>query len=498
MSPKASESSTIWRHGRVYLLGNFLNRLAGLFLIPVYTKFLSPEEFGVYALIVVVTDLIAGALGLGVGNALARVYLGYAKEQDRRRVISTTLLAFCAIGVVFLLMSWPFANAVGHRLFGDDAHTTPILLALAGLVFATLSTVQLDYYRVRKESGTFLWLSLAKSALMLVLNIAFVIGLGLGVSGIFLGTLLAFAPLSLVLLLVILRQAGLGFSLPMLRELLRLGSPIVPAVLFDAAGTFIERYLLNLYMSTAHVGFYALGARLAQLIRMFVTQPFNQIYVVRRFETFGDAETQVQLSEVFLYFMILITSAGLGLSLMAPEIITVISTPAYMPAAQVIPFLALGICFNAIWMSHWEVGVVQVKRTGVVPLVSAACLLIGAGLAAVLIRRFGLVGAGIAMMAMHLSRMILMAIISKRLCPDQPPLETLRIATTIALAIAVYTFSALMFNNDVNVGTAALKMLLLLAFAVIVFFSPIVGPAGRSLALTSLRGSRACVPVRVP
>jgi O-antigen/teichoic acid export membrane protein len=486
----ASESRTIWKHGRVYLLGNILNRFAGLLLLPVYTRFLSPEEFGVYALIVVVTDLIAGVLGLGIGNALARVYFGYENEQDRNRVISTALIAFCVIGPVFVLLSWPVADEASFLLFGGDAHTSSVRLALVALIFATLSTVQLDYYRIRKNSGTFLWLSLVKSALLLVFNVAFVIWLGLGVSGIFLGTLVAFASLSLVLLVVILRQTGLSVSLSMLRELLGLGLPIVPAILLDASGKFIERYLLNLYLSTAYVGFYALGARLAQLMGMFVTHPFNQIYVVRRFETIGDTAVYGQLSKVFLYFMILITTAGLGLSLMAPEIITLIATPAYMPAAQVIPFLALGSCFQAINVSHWELGIVQVRQTAVVPLVSAACLVIGAALAVSLIWQFGLVGAGIAAMVTQLSRMILMAIISKRLCRDQPPLETMRIASVIALAIVAYAFSAAMFGTAVNAGTAVLKILVFLAFVALVLLSPIVGSAGRSLVFAFLRRPR--------
>jgi O-antigen/teichoic acid export membrane protein len=487
----ASESSMIWKHGRIFLLGNILNRFAGLLLLPVYTRFLSPEEFGVYALIVVVTDLIAGVLGLGIGNALARVYFGYVNEQDRHRVISTALIAFCVIGPVFVLLSWPISDEASLWLFGGEAHVTAIRLALVSLIFATLSTVQLDYFRIRKASGTFLWLSVVKSGLMLAFNIAFVIWFGLGVAGIFLGTLVAFASLSLVLLVAILRQTGIGFSWSIMRELLGLGLPIVPAILLDATGKFIERYLLNLYLSTAYVGFYALGARLAQLMGMFVTHPFNQIYVVRRFETIGDAAVQGQLSKVFLYFMILITSAGLGLSLMAPEIVTLIATPAYMPAAQVIPFLALGSCFQAMNVSHWEVGIVQVRQTAVVPLVSAACLVVGAALSVALIWKIGLVGAAIAAMVTQASRMMLMATISKRLCPDQPPLETAKIVSVIALAIAFYCVSAATFGNIVNISTMALKAIWFGVFIGIVLFSPIVGAAGRSMAFQFLRRSRA-------
>ena len=43
-----TESRLIWRHGRIYGVGNLLNRTAGLVLIPVYTHKLSVEEFGVY------------------------------------------------------------------------------------------------------------------------------------------------------------------------------------------------------------------------------------------------------------------------------------------------------------------------------------------------------------------------------------------------------------------------------------------------------------------
>ncbi|MEQ8234313.1 MAG: oligosaccharide flippase family protein, partial [Gammaproteobacteria bacterium] len=80
---KRGELATIWKHGRVYSVANVLNRVAGLVLLPVYLHVLQPAEYGLLAVVTLTADVLGVVLGLGLGRALLRLYVGAADETAR-------------------------------------------------------------------------------------------------------------------------------------------------------------------------------------------------------------------------------------------------------------------------------------------------------------------------------------------------------------------------------------------------------------------------------
>ena len=249
----ASEAATILKHGWIYTVANIVNRAAGLLLLPLYAKVLAPSEFGVYALIGVVGDILAVMLMIGMNNAFTVVYFEHAEEKDRARVVSTTLLGLGAATLGLLALSWPGGWAISLGLFGDAGYATVVAVALASIALSTVFELGLAYYRVRKRSGMCLLVSIAKAVLLLGLNLVFLLGLDLGVSGIFLANGAAFSVLGLTLMVSILAKTGVSFSPAILRRVVTLGLPFMPQSLLDIANQFIARYLLNVLMTTAAV-----------------------------------------------------------------------------------------------------------------------------------------------------------------------------------------------------------------------------------------------------
>ena len=95
MSGKESEFRAVWRQGRVYGLGNALNRVAALLLIPVLLHSLSTEEWGAYALILIFSQALSMGASV-INDAMARVYYDYDDEPARRQVDDLTERAAAA------------------------------------------------------------------------------------------------------------------------------------------------------------------------------------------------------------------------------------------------------------------------------------------------------------------------------------------------------------------------------------------------------------------
>lgn len=480
----ASEAGNIIRHGWLFMLANVVNRAAGLLLLPLYTKVLTPPEFGVYALVVVVSDLLAVMLMIGMSNAFTAVYFEHDEGRDRRRVVSTCLLALFGVSVAMLGLAYPAGLAGSWAMFGSGQHAVVMALALGSVALTTLFELALAYYRVRKRSGLCLAVSLAKVVALLGFNLLFLWGMGLGVEGIFLANGGSFAVLGLGLMAVILRENGVGFSWPVLKRVGKLGLPYMPQSLLDIANSFVARWLLNILLTTAAVGIFAFGMRLAQILYMFLTASFLQIWSVSRLEA-GRETDPVQADLVFHLFVTLLTATGLGMALVSPEILWLIASDAYAPVLDCMPFLLLAYVLHGVRMNP-EVAILKARRVGVLPWISAASLVVGTALAVVLVWRWGVLGAALANLGREVFQILLTETMRRRLCQDDVPLNAARVGWIIAPAALAYVAGASLFGDAVDATVTAQKVLLTVLFVGVALFGPGIGPAGRGVLLKML------------
>ena len=75
----SKEIRLLARHSAVYSLGTFMQRIVALLLLPVYTRFLTPHDYGVKELIGLSTDVIAILLATAISAAFYRFYFSYEK-----------------------------------------------------------------------------------------------------------------------------------------------------------------------------------------------------------------------------------------------------------------------------------------------------------------------------------------------------------------------------------------------------------------------------------
>ena len=80
------------RDAGVYGLGIVATRLVGFFMIPIYTRVLTPADYGVLDAISRLVDALSLLLALGVAQSVMRYYNEPVDEAGRRRFESTALL----------------------------------------------------------------------------------------------------------------------------------------------------------------------------------------------------------------------------------------------------------------------------------------------------------------------------------------------------------------------------------------------------------------------
>ena len=114
------------KHTAVYGSGFVATAAVSLVLVPVYTHYLSPSDYGLLALMLVLYGLMKTVYDLGFTNSVARFFFdeqGIDESGLRLRKMGSTALAFLAgYGGLLSASLWLFDDDVARLLTGDSAH----------------------------------------------------------------------------------------------------------------------------------------------------------------------------------------------------------------------------------------------------------------------------------------------------------------------------------------------------------------------------------------
>ena len=450
---------------KIYGLGSIINRAAGFILIPLYTHVLTPEEFGIYALIVVTAELSGILLSRGFSTAMIRVYIDCESDIDRAKVASTAFIGFSILSLLIALFVPLLSDGINPLLFDSADHSTIISLAIFGVIATLIFNFQLDYYRVNKKPWTYLWISTAKSFLMFAINILLVAYFELGVFGIVLGTLLASLFIIVPILIHLLRQLGIHFLIDKFKEMLKLGLPMLPSRAADAATQFTDKYFINLFFTTAMVGYYTLALRVSSLIHILIVSPFAQIWIVRRLETLKTSEGQSELNRIFSQFFALLTASALFFSLYSPEIITLIASDEYLDAIVIIPILCVASILMPIDM-NFQLGMLHAKKTHLIMGISIIAGIANVPLMYFLVSSYGAIGAAVALILTNTVRVIVSALFNHYYCDSGLRFEWGRAIALFIIATVLYLIAYQLYEQDVSLTGIFVKFILLIAFCI--------------------------------
>ena len=85
-----AELKRLGKHSAIYGLGGLVSRILAVLLLPLYTRYLSPSDYGVVETLIALTTVIGIALSAGIGSAFFRFYFDANEPAARRRVLRTS------------------------------------------------------------------------------------------------------------------------------------------------------------------------------------------------------------------------------------------------------------------------------------------------------------------------------------------------------------------------------------------------------------------------
>ena len=459
------EMRTAVRHMAVYGVGNILVKAVGFVMLPFYTHYFSPKDYGILEILDLSMSLFALVLNMGLTPAFLRVYAAAESPEAQRHVVSTGCIFGIATGAATFLAGVGFVGPATRLLFGPGVPSTYILLSFSALTLNYMANLPRTYLRALEASGTYTVVDTCGVFTLLALNVWFIAVLKVGLAGVLWSSVIVAGLQFSGLSVWALRRAGFWFRVGQLRYMLNFGVPLILSNLGLFVLNFSDRYFLQHLRSLDVVGVYAVGYKFGFMMNYLFVQPFFVMWQTRMYAIHANPEHRNVFRQFFAVFSLGLFFAGLAMSLFCSDVMRVMVEPRFAAGQDVVPVVVLAYVFYGLGY-YAQLGMLLTDRTKLIGVLGAATAALNLVLNYVLISRYGMMGAAWATLISFAANAAACYWGSQRVFPL--PLGLGRMWCGLLLAAALYLPFRLWTPLGWG-GTIALKLIALAAFPVLVW-----------------------------
>lgn len=460
-------------HSSIYGLGTMISQAVSFIMLPIYTRHLTPKDYGILEMIDTTNMLIGIAVTIGIGRGMSRFYYEEENSDYRNQVISTTYGISFAITIMLFPILYFLSPYFSQLIFSTLEYKQYFSISFFSLFMGAITDIGLIYYRLEKQPVHFITVSITRLISLIILNIIFIVYLHLGVMGILLSTLLSRITYSLIISTAILWKTKFRFSLKIAKKLISFCAPLIPANLFSTLIKQSDKYFVLYLMTVADAGIYSLSLKLGNAVHILITVPFIMAYIPRRFEIMKKPDAVQTYAQIFTYFSFLFILIGLSISVLIPEIIRIMATSDFYEAEQYIPLVVFSMYIFAC-QYHFDFGIEYSKKTKYFAYINVIIAGLHLSLNFFLISNYGIWGAVCASIIVLGFQSIFYLLISQKFY--RIDYELARIARFLFLAVVFYFFSAQIKFSNILLDTI-LKSHLLILFLIVAALLNIVKKA---------------------
>lgn len=448
----------------LYLFGLLLNRGVGFLLLPVYTSYLSVDEYGINAICTTLILVLGMTFTLSLEAPLTILYYKIKEEEAK------DLLVMISLSVIVLpLLLTTFLSFFGEPLisrFIPNVPWNPYLRMSIWVAFLGIpQLLPQAILRIRHQAGLNSLFNFASFAFSTSLILYFLIYKGEGVVSILKGQIISGIVFTVISIFLCARwsqkwmERRIRFSLWL--RAYKIGLGYFPHILSIWVLNVSDRWILNYFVPIADIGIYNIAYTLGMIVHLFgagLSSVYGPLYFQQSQEpSFRERFTRL-LSGIILVF----SWVTLAVSVSAPEILQIMTPPAYHRAADYVPWIAAGYWFS---VSIYQVGFTVIENQGkshLSVLISVPAALLNIILNWIFIPQFGILAASVNTLLAFVLMAGLSLVISRRY--DKLSFPWIAIIKLFAISIVIF-WMTFIFTDDLLLMPRILIKSGLLVFA---------------------------------
>lgn len=334
--------SKLLKNTLLYSVGEILPRAISLLLLPVYTRYLSPEDYGIssYTHTIILFLYVLGAFGLNTYTL--RFYFVHNEDKERRTLLGTVQIAILTLNVIILAFAFLIMPSVISHYQIQVPWNPYFRLAFIINFFECFSIIPLVVYRVRQEAIKFVALGLSRTVLTVILTLFFVVYQKRGLIGTFQAQLYVIIPYSLVYLFVMQKYAKWHLDWAYLREGLKFAAPLIPGTICYQLLSVSDRIILERYVGIGELGIYNVACQIALALNIIIQSGYRALEP-ELFRRFGKDDFYTFVRKTQSVFFGTIYIGAFTLCLYSQEFFWMMTSKSFHMGYMLMPALVVGV-----------------------------------------------------------------------------------------------------------------------------------------------------------
>lgn len=331
---------SLFKDTLIFALGSFGSKVILFFLVPLYTNFLTTEEYGIADLVFTTSQLIIPIVSIAIYEAVIR--FGLSKDQNPAEVLKVGL-TIGALGTLFTVATTP--------LFGFYSPISPWKWYLCVYVVLNFtSNILMSYLKVKDRNKRYAIISVTRTLIMALLNILLIAVLKTGVRGYLIANICATAVCVVLAATVgnaISDFTSASFNQTLCGEMIRYA---VPLILNDLSWWVIhssDKFMIEAMVSASALGLYTVATKIPSLINVIIAI-FTQAWGISSIKEVESSNDTKFYSNVFSIYSFLTFGAAIVLIAIIKPFMNIYVGAQFKEAWVFVPLLLISAIFSSI------------------------------------------------------------------------------------------------------------------------------------------------------
>ncbi|MEZ9845391.1 lipopolysaccharide biosynthesis protein [Vibrio breoganii] len=400
----------------VYLISTIISALIPFLLIPIFTRYLSAEQYGQIAMFSIFISATGGLLGLSVHGAANRRYYDNIDSHSLAIYNFNCILVLLLNVLAFILFLAIFSSFISEFL---NIPSSWLYIGVVCAVCSVILNIRQGQWQIRNKVISYATLQILNAILTSSFSIILIVIYSCGSEGRVWGILISLIIVLLICMTTMIKDSLVRVSVDYgaLRSIYRFGMPLIPHVCGMFLLASLDRLVINKYLGVDSAGIYMVAYSFGNALNL-IFQSINKAYMPWLFENLSKESKETDIKVVkysYLYFLFILLMNIISF-LILPSLLSLYLGGDFQEIINFLPIIILGQSFNGMYLVVTNY-IFYKKKNILLSSVTISSGILNFILLLLLVPRFGLYGAAVSFLFSVFLKFIFTWFVSCRIYP---------------------------------------------------------------------------------
>lgn len=338
----------------IYGLGNILNRFLLFLLLPLYTYYFNPVQFGVFSLVYAFWFFAAVFYLYGMETSFQKHFIESLKLNNSSVIFSSAIFQIAVTSLIFSIIILSLSPFISKLLTGSEANYSLVNLIAILLFIDSLSRFTMIAINAEQKAKIYSFINISTVIVNVVFNAVFIVGMHWGIESIFYAFIISYSYQFILSFFYCRKFFVFKIDSSEIKKLVKFAHSFLYYGIFLISLDLIDRYFIGYFHGEASVGIYSACYRIGLVMNLLISG-FRTAWIPFFMDLKEEKYNKLIFSKIFSYFVYGAMVLFLAVSLFAGDLmhlkigsITFLAKD-YWSGIVIIPYILMAYFFFGLY-----------------------------------------------------------------------------------------------------------------------------------------------------